>query len=94
MLPEMSAKVAFLERALKDDELEPFLGVPISAVRENGSRQVVFRVNDNRVHTEPIQIGRRWGDTLEARSGVRPGDLVVLQPSQNMKDGTRVRVKE
>jgi RND family efflux transporter MFP subunit len=93
-LPEMSAKVAFLERALKDDELEPFLGVPISAVRKNGNRQVVFRINDNRVHMEPIRIGRQWGDTLEVLSGIGPGDLIVLQPSQDMKDGTRVKIKE
>ncbi len=94
VLPEMSAKVAFLECALKDDELEPFLGVPISAVRKNGNRRMVFRINDNRVHAEPIRIGRQWGDTLEALSGVRSGDLIVLQPSQDVKDGTRVKVKE
>ena len=94
VLPEMSAKVAFLERALKDDELEPFLGVPISAVRKNGNRRMVFRINDNRVHPETIRIGRQWGDTLEALSGVRSGDLIVLQPSQDVKDGTRVKVKE
>lgn len=94
VLPEMSAKVAFLERALKDNELKPFLGVPVSAVRKNGNRQVVFRVNDNRVHAEPVRTGRQWGDTLEALSGVRPGDLIVLQPSQEVRDGTRVRMKE
>jgi len=94
VLPEMSAKVAFLERGLKDDELEPFLGVPISAVRKNGNQQVVFRINDNRVHAEPIRIGRQWGGMLEIISGVRSGDLIVLQPGEEIKDGTRVKVKE
>ena len=94
VLPEMSAKVAFLERALKDDELGPFPGVPVSAVRKKGNRQVVFRVNDNRVHVEPVRIGRQWRDTLEVLSGIRPGDLIVLKPSQDMTDGTRVKVKE
>jgi RND family efflux transporter MFP subunit len=94
VLPEMSAKVAFLERALKDDEHEPFLGVPASAVRKKGARQVVFRVNDNRVHVEPIRTGRRWGDTLEVLSGIKPGDLIVLHPGKDIKDGTRVKVKE
>ncbi len=94
VLPEMSAKVAFLERALKDDELGPFLGIPISAVRKNGNQQVVFRINDNRVHAEPIQIGRQWGDTVEIVSGLEPGDVIVLQPTKDLADGNRVKVKE
>ncbi len=94
ILPEMSAKVAFLERVLKDDELEPFLGIPISAVRENGNQHLVCRINDNRIHLIPIQIGRNWGEALEIVSGVKAGDLIVLQPTKNMADGTRVKKKE
>ncbi len=94
VLPEMSAKVAFLERALKDDELEPFLGIPVSAVRENGNQHLVCRVNDNRIHLIPIQIGRNWGEALEIVSGLKLGDLIVLQPTENMVDGTMVKKKE
>ncbi len=94
VLPEMSAKVAFLERALKDDELEPFLGIPVSTVRENGNQRLVCRVNDNRIHLVPIQIGRNWGEALEIVSGLKLGDLIVLQPTENMVDGTMVKKKE
>ena len=94
VLPEMSAKVAFLERTLKDDELEPFLGIPITAVREIGNQRLVCRINNNRVHLVPIQAGRTWGEALEVISGVKQGDLIVLQATDTIADGTRVKKKE
>ncbi|HTY25440.1 MAG TPA: efflux RND transporter periplasmic adaptor subunit [Desulfomonilaceae bacterium] len=94
VLPEMSTKVAFLERPLRDDELEAFLGIPASAIRKDGNRDLAFRINDNRIHAVPVKIGRGWGATLEILSGLKQGDLIVLQPHNDVTDGTRVKVKE
>ncbi len=94
VLPEMSAKVAFLSRALKPGENEPFLGIPVSAVRKSDGAQVVFRVNRGSAHEVPVQTGKQWGDTVQVISGLTEGDIVVLRPEKGITDGSRVKVKE
>lgn len=94
ILPEMSAKAAFLSRPLQPGENVPFLGIPSSAVRKIGSRSVVYRVNDARVHEVPIKTGKAWGDYVEVVSGLKEGDLIVPSPDKGLKDGRRVKVKE
>ncbi len=94
VLPEMSAKVAFLERPLKDDEHTPFLGIPASAVRKEDDRNLVFQINDNKAKSEPVTIGRQWRDTVEVLSGLQQGDAVILKPDKTVSDRARVKVKE
>ncbi len=42
----------------------------------------------------PAKIGRQWDGTVEILSGLHEGDLVVVDPDKDMKDGRRVKVKE
>ena len=90
----MSAKVAFLSRPLRDDEQAPFLGIPVSAIRQSSSEKHLFRIEGNRVRKTPVTIKRQWGDTAEVIDGLKDGDLVVLQPSAGLKDRGKVKVKE
>jgi RND family efflux transporter MFP subunit len=94
ILPEMSAKVAFLSRPLKEDENKPFLAIPSSAVVTSQNKEMAFRINDDRVHEVPITTGREWGDSLELTSGLKEGDLIALKPDASLSDGRRVSVKE
>jgi len=94
VLPEMSAKVAFLSRALKEDEKAPFLGIPRSAVNTSSNNTIVFKVRDGRVSAASVKIGRRWGDTVEILNGLKEGDVVVLKPDSDLEHGSRVTVKE
>lgn len=94
VLPEMSAKVAFLSRPLGEDEKKTFLGIPLSAVRKTSHGESVFRINDSKAHEIRIKTGRQFGETLEALSGLKEGDIIVFKPDPSLKDGRRVRVKE
>lgn len=94
ILPEMSAKVAFLSRPLREDEHKPYLVIPASAVMTSKNRETVFRINDDRVHEVPITTGREWGDSLELISGLKEGDRIVLKPDAGLSEGRRVYVKE
>lgn len=94
VLPEMSAKVAFLSRPLKDDEHQPFLGIPAAALKEKNGVDTVFRVNKEHVNVVTVKVGRRWNDTIEILSGLQAGDMVVLDSANDLKDGRRVNVKE
>lgn len=38
-----------------------------------------------------VEIGQNNGDQAEVRSGLNPGDQVVLHPNQSLANGARVR---
>jgi len=94
VLPEMSAKVAFLSRPLKTDENMPFLGVPTSAILKNGASQIVYRVLDGRAQANPVDAGPSWGEITEILSGLKEGDVIVLKPGPLLTDGRRIKIKE
>jgi RND family efflux transporter MFP subunit len=93
MLPDMSAKVAFLSRELAAEELAPRLAVDASAVVVRKEKNVVYRVDENKVRETVVELGGKLGDMREVLSGVKPGDRVVLKP-QGLKDGSRIQVAE
>ena len=94
ILPEMSAKVAFLTRSIGAGEQEPRTTVNPDAVVERNGRKLVFLVKDNRVVESPVELGARIGDTVEVKSGVKAGDSVVVHPADNLRDGSRISIPE
>jgi len=92
VLPDMSAKVAFLEREPKPEEREPVVAVRPEAVVERGARSVVFRVDAGNV-AHAVDVGKpaKLGDMIQV-SGVKPGESVVLKPTAKLADGTRVAI--
>ncbi|MCL6622879.1 MAG: efflux RND transporter periplasmic adaptor subunit [Syntrophobacterales bacterium] len=94
ILPEMSAKVAFLSRPLDPAEVKPRLMIPGAAVVSDQGRDYVFRLEDHRVRRLAVTVGERAGDLVEVTGGVEEGWRLVLKPPAGLKDGSRVRVKE
>jgi RND family efflux transporter MFP subunit len=94
ILPEMSAKVAFLSRPVGKGERDPSTTVNPAAVADRKGRTVVFVVRDDRVKETTVVLGTRIGDLVRVVSGVKPGDRVVARPVANLRDGSRVTVKE
>ena len=77
ILPEMSARVAFLERAVKADEESPRTAVnPAALVTRNG-KQIVFVVGERRPWRDRGDAGEKIGDIIEVLDGVKPGEKVV-----------------
>lgn len=94
VLPEMSAKVAFLERPLKPEELKPRIAVNASSVVTLDSRKYVFLLKDNTAVETPVTTGRQFGEMVEVLDGVKTGDRVILKPSDKVKNKTRVKTAE
>jgi HlyD family secretion protein len=94
ILPEMSAKVAFLSRSVAKAEERPRTTVNPEAVVERNGRKVVFLVKDNRVVETPVELGAKIGDAVDVKSGVKAGDSVVLHPADKLRDGSRITVPE
>lgn len=92
VLPDMSAKVAFLSRPLAADERSAVNAVQPAAIASREGRSVVFVVRDGAVAQVPVEPGRKLGDLVEIRSGaINAGDRVVLRPGERLRDGERVR---
>jgi RND family efflux transporter MFP subunit len=92
VLPDMSAKVAFLSRPVAAEEREAVNAVQPAAIASRGGRSVVFVVRDGRVAEVPADPGRRLGDLVELKTGALvAGDRVVLRPGDKLRDGEHVR---
>ncbi len=91
VLPDMSAKVAFLSRALLGSERAPVVAISPTAVTKRDGKDVVFVVTDNKVKLTPVTLGEKIGDSMRV-SGVKPGDKVVQTPNEKLLDGAAVLV--
>ena len=91
VLPDMSAKVAFLSRALLAGERAPVVAISPTAVTKRDGKDVVFVVTDNKVKITPVTLGEKIGDALRV-SGVKAGDKVVQAPSEKLLDGATIVV--
>ncbi len=94
ILPEMSAKVAFLEHPVAQAEEQPKLAVSPTAVMERDGKQYVFVVASSQVKETPVRIGEKLGDMLVVLEGIKAGDKVVMNPSKKLKNGSKITVKE
>ena len=94
ILPEMSAKAAFLERPVLKEEQQPRTAINPAAVLSRDSRKSVYLVKGNRVVETEIRTGARIGDMVEVLSGVNAGDKVALKPLEKLKDGKRIKTAE
>lgn len=94
ILPEMSAKVAFLSRPLNQAEETPRTGIdPAAIVTKNGNR-FVYKIEGTTVIETPVQTGAKVGDFVEVISGVKPGEKVVLNPPKGVKNGSKIKLTE
>jgi RND family efflux transporter MFP subunit len=90
VLPEMSAKVAFLGREVAPDERAPVVAVPAAAVVDRAGQAIVLVVRDGRAVATPVRLGRSLGELREVLQGPSPGESVVVAPG-DLTDGARVR---
>jgi RND family efflux transporter MFP subunit len=90
VLPEMTAKVAFLTRELDEGMRAPRTAVQPSAVVERDGVRMVYAIRDDRAHAVPIETGGKIGEMVEIVKGVQPGDKVIARPPADLRDGARV----
>jgi HlyD family secretion protein len=66
------------------------LRVPISALFRNGEQWAVFAIEDGRARTKAVEIGHRNIAFAEVLSGLPPGAVVILHPTDRIADGVRI----
>ncbi len=67
--------------------------VPEEAVVSEGERHYVFRVADNRVERQQVQLGQRRRGEVEIRSGLAAAESVVIAGVHRLRDGAAIRIR-
>jgi membrane fusion protein (multidrug efflux system) len=81
----------FVRVRVKADSKPDTVLAPCRAVSElQGSYQVAVVDADNKVHIQPVQIGERSGNNFIVESGLQPGQRVVVEGLQKVRDGVTV----
>jgi len=94
ILPEMSAKVAFLTRPLSEPELRPFLGAHREVIPQRNGNQGLFRVVGDRAEWIPVPAAEFKGDYVIPAALLKAGEQVVLKPPTTLKAGDKIQVAE
>jgi RND family efflux transporter MFP subunit len=95
VLPDMSAKVAFLGGELSDSAASApaKLTVPSTAIAERDGRQVVFTIREGTAMETPVRTGERLGTQTVVTEGLTPGETVVNRPPPTLSGGAKVKTK-
>ncbi len=62
-------------------------------MREEQGKSFVFAVEKGKAVRREVKVGISDGDRLEIRSGVKPGETVVLNPPEDLKSGVEVKTR-
>jgi RND family efflux transporter MFP subunit len=95
VLPDMSAKVAFLGAELSDSAASApaKLTVPSTSITERDGKQVVFTIREGRATETPVRTGERLGTQTVVTEGLTQGETVVNRPPAALSGGTKVKTK-
>lgn len=69
------------------------LKAPLSAIFRRGERWSVFAIDAGRAKTKEVEIGHRNELEVEILKGLTEGEEVVLHPSNQLKDGMKVKAE-
>ena len=94
ILPDMGARVSFLEKVQPANAAKsnPGVLVPASAILSHDGADAAFVVVGDKVQKHVLKLGRTLGDDREVVDGLVAGDTIVTDPSPQLADGARIRV--
>ncbi|MFZ5607124.1 MAG: efflux RND transporter periplasmic adaptor subunit [Pseudomonadota bacterium] len=90
IVPDMGARVSFLDETPAPAQRKPGVLVPASAITARGGQDVAFVVQDGKAVQRALTLGRTLGDDREVLAGLAGGEQVVLDPPPTLADGVRV----
>jgi RND family efflux transporter MFP subunit len=76
------------------ETLDERIALPRTSVLVDGAAPRVFIVQDGRAVEREVALGTSQGDQVEVRTGVTPGDTVVIVGQDNLRPGLPVRLIE
>ena len=84
----------FAKGQITTDKSEARPIVPLAALRKDGERDVVYRVDNGKVVAQPVQLGMRNEDEgmAEVTHGVDAGAVLLNVPLDGVKPGAQVKL--
>ena len=92
VLPEMSAKVAFLSQEVTPEQQKALVAVAAEALAQRDGRSVVFVVRGERAVAVPVTPGVKVGELTAIVGDVKAGEKAVLRPAPELAGGALVKV--
>ncbi|MSU20001.1 MAG: efflux RND transporter periplasmic adaptor subunit [Pedosphaera sp.] len=80
---------SFARAEIITDDQSPGLIIPASAIATFAGVEKVFIVQENKAVEKQVATGKRKGEAIEIVAGLKPGDLIVLEPG-NLQSGETV----
>jgi membrane fusion protein, multidrug efflux system len=88
LFPNQFVNARLLVRTLKQATI-----APVAAIQHGAPGTFVFLIKpDNSIAVEKIQTGVTNGDRIQITSGLKPGDEVVVDGADRLRDGSKVRI--
>jgi multidrug efflux system membrane fusion protein len=85
----------FVNVVLQLDTLTGVVTVPASAVQRGAPGTYVYLVNDDdTVSVHPVSLGAQDGDLYAVESGLSPGQRVVTDGADRLRDGAKVSIPQ
>jgi multidrug efflux system membrane fusion protein len=86
LFPSQFVNIQLMVRTLKDA-----IVVPVAALRHGNEGDFVFVLNPDRtVSQRPVTAGQATVDKVQIATGLKPGEQVVTEGADRLKDGARV----
>ena len=96
IVPEMGVRVSFMETK-PEASAQTLQGVlvPATAIVQRNGRSVVFVLDGKKVREQAVlPAAQKYGDLRLLPAGVKPGDIVVVTPSADLRNGAAVQMKK
>lgn len=86
-----SVRVEFANADSRTRSVEGPLSIPITAIKMEASRTIVFLVQDGKLAASPITIGKLSGETVQVKDGLTPESEIVVD-ARGLKEGQEVTI--
>jgi RND family efflux transporter MFP subunit len=85
LLPGMYVVVNFIQA-----KGQPPLLIPGGSIVVRNGKSGVYRIDNDVVHFQPINIGRDYGDETEVAGGLNPGDVIASTVNDEVREGVKI----
>ena len=93
ILPDMSAKVAFLEGKLKPASINPRLAISKEALLQSNGKFYFFTYSEGILSRREISSPQFVGSDLIVIENIQANDQIVINPTAKLRDGMSVKLR-
>ncbi|HQG32814.1 MAG TPA: efflux RND transporter periplasmic adaptor subunit [Deltaproteobacteria bacterium] len=90
ILPETGVDVAFLDRQILKADDKPLLLIDRSSLIRSRGGHSVFVVRGDKAVEKRVRVGGQLGDKVRILQGVTDGDMIITNPPEGMRNGSKV----